>query len=219
MSDEKKPAFGDRAKDKLVRIGRRAAGSVRRHLAPPALPVSADGRVLLHLGCGMVDAPGYVNVDLLDAPHVHVQTSVDDLSIFPDASVDLVYSSHCLEHFGYRHRRTVVTEWVRVLKHGGVLRLGVPDFAVIARSYAAGTPIAELEGPLLGGQDYRLNFHKAVFDERSLRHLMTGVGLTDVRTWDPETAPDHGFKDESSALCQFGAEMVALSLNLEGRKS
>jgi SAM-dependent methyltransferase len=167
----------------------------------------------------MVDAPGFVNVDLLGAPHIHVQSPVDDLSIFPDGCVDLVYSAHCLEHFGYRHRRAVLEEWVRVLKPGGVLRIAVPDFAVIARSYAAGTALSELEGFLLGGQDYRLNFHKAIFDEPSLRGLLTSVGLSDVRPWDPLTVSDHDFTDESNSTCPSGPEMVALSLNLEGRKT
>jgi SAM-dependent methyltransferase len=206
-------------KDNFVRLGLRTSGAIRRQLAPRPFPASEDGRVLLHLGCGMVDARGYINVDLLDAPHIHLQSPVDDLSAFSDGSVDLVYSSHCLEHFGYRHRRAVLSEWVRVLKPGGVLRLGVPDFAVIARSYAAGAPLSDLEGPLLGGQDYRLNFHKAVFDEPSLRALMTSVGLADIGRWDPKTVSDHGFTDEASAMCSNGSEMVPLSLNLEGRKT
>jgi SAM-dependent methyltransferase len=219
MSTEKRPTFGERAKDKLLRAGQRATGSWQRRWSPRPFPAPADGRVLLHLGCGMIDAPGFINVDLLDAPHIHLQTAVDNLSVFADESVDLVYASHCLEHFGYRHRRTVVQEWVRVLKRGGWLRLGVPDFAVIARSYAAGTPIAEIEGPLLGGQDHRLNFHGAIFDEPSLRALMTSVGLTDVRTWDPATVGDHGFSDEANSVVLSGTQMVPLSLNLEGRKS
>jgi SAM-dependent methyltransferase len=218
MSEEKRPAFGARVLDKAVRLSRRASGSVRRRLSPRPMPRSPDGRVLVHLGCGPIDAPGFVNVDQLDAPHIHVQASVDDLGEFPSGSVDLVYSAHCLEHFSYRHRRAVLTEWVRVLKPGGVLRLSVPDFSVIVRAYKAGTPLSEIEGPVLGGHDYRLNYHKALFDEASLRALMTSLGLADVRTWDPGTVADHAFTDDSSSLCPVGAEMVPLSLNLEGRK-
>ena len=108
----------------MVRFANRTAGRIRRRLTPPPLP--ASGPVRLHLGCGPIDAPGYINVDLLDAPHVHLQRAVDDLSVIPDGSVDLVYACHCLEHFGYRHTRAVLAEWVRVLRPAGTLRLAVP---------------------------------------------------------------------------------------------
>jgi predicted SAM-dependent methyltransferase len=218
MPDSPRPAFGVRAKDKLLRISRQSAGAIKRRLSPPSWPVSADGLLRLHVGCGMVDAAGYVNIDLLDAPHVHIQRPIDDLSVFAEGCADLVYASHCLEHFGYRHSRTVLAEWSRVLRPGGWLRLAVPDFGVLARAYVAGAPLQEVQGPLLGGQDYRLNFHAACFDQALLTDLMTSVGLTDIRRWEPETVDHHDFSDESSSTCQLGGKAVRISLNLEGRK-
>jgi SAM-dependent methyltransferase len=217
-TDEAREAFGERVKGKLLRLGRRGAGILKRRLSPPMLPSAADGRLRLHLGCGMVDAAGFVNVDLLEAPHVHVQSPIDDLSVLRDGCADLVYASHCLEHFGYRRSRSVLEEWVRVLRPGGLLRVAVPDFAVITRAYAGGTPLREIQGFLLGGQDYRLNFHAAVFDEAFLRDLMAGVGLDEIRRWEPGAVDHHDFTDESAATCRIGSETVSLSLNLEGRK-
>ena len=218
MADEARPTFADRVKFQLLRLGRRNVGVLKRALRPPSWPAASDGRLRLHVGCGMVDAPEFVNVDLFAAPHVHVQTSIDDLSIFPDGCADLVYACHCLEHFGFRHSSSVLREWVRVLRPGGVLRIGVPDFAVIARAYGAGGSLRELQSLLLGGQDYRLNFHAAVFDEATLTALMNQAGIVDVHRWDPATVDHHAFTDESSITCPVGNETVPLSLNLEGRK-
>jgi SAM-dependent methyltransferase len=218
MAEDARPTFGERLKGKALRFGRRGVGAFQRRLNPPRLPVSPDGRLRLHVGCGMVNAAEFVNIDLIDAPHVHVQRAIDDLSLFADGCADLVYASHCLEHFGYRHTRSVLQEWVRVLGPGGVLRVAVPDFAVMAQAYAAGAPLPDIQGFLLGGQDYRLNFHAAVFDEPLLRDLLLGVGLTDVRRWDPETADHHDFRDESSATYRIGDVAVKLSLNLQARK-
>jgi predicted SAM-dependent methyltransferase len=218
MADNPRPTFGERIKGKLVRLGRRQIGSFQRRFNPPSLPVNADGRLLLHVGCGMVDAAGFVNIDMMDAPHIHIQRPIDDLSLFADGCADLVYASHCLEHFGYRHSRSVVQEWARVLRREGVLRVAVPDFAVLAHAYAAGAPLRDVQGPLLGGQDYRLNFHAAVFDEQRLRELMEEVGLTDIRRWEPETVDHHDFTDESGSVCRIGDKDVKISLNLEGRK-
>ena len=212
-----RPTFGVRVQDKVVRIGRRGIGWFVRRLNPPRLPQSG-GPLRLHLGCGMIDAPGYVNVDLLDAPHVHVQRPLDDLSVFPSGCADLVYACHCLEHFGYRHSRGVLEEWARVVRPGGVLRVAVPDFSVFARAYSEGTPLGEIEGWIMGGQDYRLNFHSALFDEVLLRALMSDVGLVDIRRWDPTVVEHHAFVDDSSQVFQSGSKTVPLSLNLEGIK-
>jgi len=219
MAGEAKPTFGERVKYKLEQLGRRNAAAIKRRLRPPVWPVEADGRLRLHVGCGLIDAPGFVNVDLLAAPHVHVQAPIDDLSAFPDGCADLLYACHCLEHFGFRHTHTVLAEWARILRPGGVMRVAVPDFGVIARAYAAGGTMRELQSLLLGGQDYRLNFHAAVFDEQHLRELMGAVGIADIHRWDPRAVDHHDFTDESSITCRVGAETVLLSLNLEGRKA
>jgi predicted SAM-dependent methyltransferase len=214
-----RPPFGERLKTKIVVAGNRGVGWIQRRFRPPSLPVAADGEIRLHVGCGRIDAPGYINVDLLDAPHIHLQRPLDDLSVFEDASVDLVYACHCLEHFGYRHTRAVLQEWVRVLRPGGVLRLAVPDFAVLAALYASGTPLHDVQGYLLGGQDYRLNFHTAVFDRALLTQHMTAVGLADVETWEPSKVDHHAFVDDSSAVIHTAGKEVPLSLNLQGRKT
>jgi SAM-dependent methyltransferase len=219
MAAEARPPIGERIKYKLLQFGRLNAGALRRRLHAPAFPVAPDGKLLLHVGCGMVNAPGFVNIDLLEAPHVHVVRPIDDLSVFPDACADMVYACHCLEHFGFRRTRDLLEEWVRVLRPGGLLRLAVPDFSVIARAYASGASLRELQSLLLGGQDYRLNFHAAVFDEALLSEAMTGVGIANIQRWDARTTDHHDFTDESAITCPMGdGERVLLSLNLEGRK-
>ena len=44
----------------------------------------------------------------------------------PDASLDFVYSSHCLEHM--RSVEISLTHWLRILKPGGFLYTVVPDY-------------------------------------------------------------------------------------------
>ena len=85
----------------------------------------------IHLGCGNKYIPGFIHVDLLDYPHIDYQTSVDNLFFADDNSVDLIYTSHVLEHFGRHEFRNVLEECYRVLKKGGTLRVSVPDFESI----------------------------------------------------------------------------------------
>jgi predicted SAM-dependent methyltransferase len=208
--------FEQRVARRARALFRRYVGQARRRLRPPALPSRSDGRRLLHLGCGPVHAPGFIHVDLLPAPHVHVVTNLDDLNAFADGSVDLVYASHCLEHFGHHQSLDVLREWVRVLRPGGLLRVSVPDFQRISAAHAAGVPLEALNGFLFGQQDYPLNHHHVAFDEPMLRSLLERAGVEQVRTWDPATAPHHGFADSSSVALPDG---TPVSLNLEGIKA
>ena len=75
----------------------------------------------LHLGCGSKEIPGWFHVDALDYPHVGHRGPVEDLSFIADGSVELIYASHVLEHFGRRTYMQALKEWRRVLAPGGVL--------------------------------------------------------------------------------------------------
>ena len=55
----------------------------------------------------------------------------------PDATVDVVYSSHMIEHLDRREVRRFLAECRRVLKPGGVLRIVVPDLRVTVNDYVA----------------------------------------------------------------------------------
>lgn len=46
----------------------------------------------------------------------------------PSDYADLVFSSECLEHFPRKEYQSVLAEWVRILKPGGMIRVEVPDF-------------------------------------------------------------------------------------------
>lgn len=54
----------------------------------------------LHLGCGKKHILGFVHVDLEDYPHVDYRVPVDKLIFASDNSVEVIYVSHVLEHFG-----------------------------------------------------------------------------------------------------------------------
>src|SRR5262245_65752833 len=76
-----------------VRVSR-----MKRRFHTPATPDNADGKVLLHLGCGFIDSAEFTNVDAEPLAHVHHVRDVRDLSVFPDQSVDLVYACPVFEH-------------------------------------------------------------------------------------------------------------------------
>jgi hypothetical protein len=149
-------------------------------------------KVKLNIGSGERNAlPGYIPIDeKLGMPAYPLP--------FANATVDEVYASHVLEHFGHREVAAVLAEWVRVLRPGGLCRLAVPDYhKCVERGDAYGLM------SLMGGQVDALDYHKCCFDEASLTALMRHVGLVDIK-------PFESFANDCSAS--------PVSLNLVGRR-
>ncbi|HUN92579.1 MAG TPA: methyltransferase domain-containing protein [Burkholderiaceae bacterium] len=138
----------------------------------------------LHLGCGKRFIPGFIHVDAVDYPHVDHVTTIDNLSFIGDGTVDLIYNCHVLEHFKRRDVHRVLTEWRRILRPGGVLRISVPDFAALCEVYRRTERLDLVMGPLFGRQDYLYNIHYNVFDFATLREALEGAGFADVRRYD-----------------------------------
>jgi predicted SAM-dependent methyltransferase len=197
---------------------RRISWRFIRLVKPARHPIRADGRLLLHLGCGPIDVPGYTNIDAQPFPHVHYVHDVYPLEIFESNSVDLVYVSHVLEHFPFNELPKVLSEWRRVLRVGGILRVGVPNFEVLASIYSDTGDIRNILGPLMGGQSDRHNFHYSVFDSRYLTELLQNAGFKQVRFWDPELVEYHGFHDTTSNVWNFLGRDYPISLNMEAVK-
>lgn len=91
----------------------------------------------LHLGCGLLVHPDWVNVDLVAYdPAVHAL----DLSAplpYADASAEVVYHAHLLEHLRRDDAPSFLRECLRVLRPGGLLRVVVPDLEQWCRLYLA----------------------------------------------------------------------------------
>jgi predicted SAM-dependent methyltransferase len=174
----------------------------------------------LHLGCGNKYIPGFVHVDLEDHPHVDFRLPVNHLLFAPDNSVELIYASHVLEHFGRHELDQVLGEWFRVLREGGLLRLAVPDFAAVTRRYQETGELEELIGLVSGGQRNEYDFHKMVFDEKSLANRLLHTGFSSVKRYEWR-GTEHAWLDDYSQayLPHMDKEKgLLMSLNVEAVK-
>ncbi|MCF7976820.1 MAG: methyltransferase domain-containing protein [Chromatiaceae bacterium] len=162
-------------------------------------------------------------MDALPGPHVDLVGRVDVLPSVPDSSVELIYASHVLEHFGRYEYRAVLAEWLRVLQPGGVLRLAVPDFAACAKIYherGLEDGLSGLVGLVCGGQRNLLDYHKMIFDEPLLTEALLVVGFSQVQRWDWRETEHAGIDDYSQAYLPHLDKQSGLlmSLNLEAMK-
>jgi SAM-dependent methyltransferase len=195
-------------------------GKIQRQFCRPSFPKEFNnGKIYLHLGCGFVNHPEFINIDGLPAPHIHYIRPIDNLSPFKKNSVNLIYACHCLEHFPHAKVPEVLTEWFRVLQQGGILRLSVPDFDLLLNIYKEnGNDINTIICPLLGGQDYEFNFHFTVFNRLSLETLLKNAGFKQIQEWQPGTCKLTTFDDWSSRQILSNEKYYPVSLNIEAIK-
>lgn len=198
-----------RAREAVVRVLYGVGDDSRPSIAPPAVP-GEKGLLRVHVGCGGIRLAGWYNVDERWFPHVHHVGSVERLSVLPDASAEVLYASHVLEHVSHRVALATLTEWARVLAPGGRLFVAVPDFDRIVERYMERRDIADVVGPLMGEQDYEANTHRAAYNRAHLASLMASAGFVDLRAFSGE---------EILGETQWDNSKHKMSLNLTGAKA
>lgn len=132
----------------------------------------------LNVGAGDVPLAGYENLDIKRGQEAFPLP-------YQNGSVDEVRAVHVLEHFPHGHTKTVLEEWVRVLKPGGLLKVAVPDFPSVMQVYQSGQR-GLAHALLMGGQVDEHDHHGTIFDFDSLSMQMRAAGLHAINVWDSE---------------------------------
>lgn len=193
-------------------------GKIKRLIRRPDFPPSDRG-LFVNLGCGLTNHPKFINIDGYPHPHVHYVNRIDHLNMFDKNSVDLIYASHCLEHFKYREIDRVLEEWCRVIQPGGILRLSVPDFDKLLNIYnETGDPDDIIE-QLMGGQNNKYNFHYIIFNRKNLTNYLIRNGFVDIQEWFPDSCELTTFDDFSIYQKLVKGKKYPISLNLEAKKA
>lgn len=105
--------------------------SMPQHINFKAIkPEQKNKMYIADIGAGAF-SPHFSNavVKRFDGDPVTEPDIVCDVRAIPEKteSFDMVYSSHVLEHFFYYEVRDVLTEWIRILKVGGEIKILVPN--------------------------------------------------------------------------------------------
>ncbi len=182
-------------------------------------PLADREKILIHIGCGVLNDKRYINVDTRPGWHVDYVESIENCAtLFRPDYADLIYACHVLEHVSFLAIPKTLKGLFRCLKKGGVLRLSVPDFRTIVEIYQEKSSVSDIMTLLMGGQDYPGNFHFSVFDEEYLTQALGRAGFSEVRRWDPESASFHDFQDWSRRQKTLYGKNWPVSLNIEAVK-
>jgi len=94
--------------------------------------------VRLNWGCGEAGEPGWINSDLKEGPGVDISCDITQGLPLDSDSIDYAVSIHALPELHISQIVPTLGELRRVLKPGGVLRLGLPDLEKGVAAYARG---------------------------------------------------------------------------------
>jgi SAM-dependent methyltransferase len=142
--------------------------------------------LLIHPGCQNVRKEGWVNVDLAGYP-VELRWNLLRPLPFAAETADAVFHEHLLEHFSLTHGLALAKDWHRVLKPGGILRIGVPDAGAYVSSYSEpdGDTLSALRPEaatklLAVSALFYWPHHLTMYDFETLQLLVTAAGFEQV---------------------------------------
>ncbi len=107
-----------------------------------------------------------------------------DLSIslpLSENTVDFIYSSHFFEHLFKDDAAALLKSCSRALKHGGTIRISIPDLAYAVSLYGIGRKTEMLDNFFfVEGKGSYLARHKYMYDFQLIKDLMEQAGFSNV---------------------------------------
>jgi predicted SAM-dependent methyltransferase len=192
---------------------------IKYHKAPPPVHTTIEAKGLkVHIGSGNIDLKGWINIDGRDFDHIHIVSDNLDLNEFSNNAISEIYMCHIIEHVSFADVENIFRQFYKKLSVGGVLRISVPDFRVIADVYCKYGDIDLIKHPLMGGQDYSYNFHKSIFDYDSIKSLFEFSGYKEVERWTTEMDFGGAIGDWSNGVISTPDGNRSISLNVKAVK-
>lgn len=169
----------------------------KEDLEGQAIVPVGDNKVKLNLGSfTTMFHNGWINMDVAKLDqwatgngYRFIQHDVRNGLPYDDNVVDLVYSSHMLEHLTYNDGLKALTECYRVMKPGATIRIAVPDAKILTNLYVQGklNTLDEVNDgcagiPLEANKLFELllNNHHAIYDVENLSNLLGRAGFAEV---------------------------------------
>lgn len=151
----------------------------------------------LHLGCGNVRIPNFLNIDILKTDAVDLVEDIRFLHSFQENSIDCIYACHVLEHFSRKEYLDILSRWFDLLKPNGVLRLSVPDLQEWFNYYNESGDFDIVVGALYGAQKDEFDYHKMGWTKKTLIRDLKKVGFSKTQEYDWRKTSHSQFKDWS----------------------
>jgi len=158
----------------------------------------------LHVGCGDIYLDGWINIDIRKDVKADIYDDINKLDKIQDNSIDVLYSCHNLEHFGFNCVRPsfldVLNVWIKKIRIGGKLYLSVPNLRNIGKALFFSRDIRKHKAfikAIYGGCEYPTNRHFMGFTKELLYDILKEVGMQKIQKFEP-------FVNDTSKFVLYG---------------
>lgn len=154
----------------------------------------------LQVGCGEFQLKGWLNSDLYGSQTLF---PIDLTKHFPlpDESFDIIFSEHTHEHFDFKQGMSMLSEFHRILRKNGVVRITTPDLKFLIDLYSKKTKLQKayiewstnmfIKDALSNSEGYVINNfvrawgHQFIYDHKTLKEQLEKAGFINVRFYRP----------------------------------
>jgi predicted SAM-dependent methyltransferase len=182
----------------LIRTKRKESKNNRKLITVVNKKVDSGHPVQIELGSN-IKREGWITIDISDGADINI-----DLTLpipLNDKMIDIIYTSHLLEHFSYKDLIELMNELLRILKPGGILKISVPDARIFIDAYESNDQVMINELSKTNHFKHpftRIDFinyiafmggaHKYMFEMGNLKAILSYVGFKEVlnREFEPE---------------------------------
>ena len=135
----------------------------------------------LHLGCGPLALPGWVNIDNQRYPGV--DKVLDLRKGLPYKDVSFVFAEHFVEHLAYDDALKLMRESRRVLRDDGVLRLSTPnlDWVWVTHYRLDAADDQQVAACFYLNRAFHGWGHQFLYNERTLAATLRDAGFANVK--------------------------------------
>ena len=151
--------------------------------------------IKLHLGCGPIKLPDYLNIDgeyCANDPEIIIH-DISDVYPIPNDCVDEILSVHVIEHIEHWKIRGMLAEWYRILRPGGQAAVEWPDLLKACEFIVANPDslisddrrvLKKTINSVFGNSKYqnRAMMHAYGYSIASMSRLFTEAGFSIVRS-------------------------------------
>lgn len=152
-------------------------------------------KIKLNVGCGTDYKKGWINIDNNSDENIEKLDLNWDLRNplpFKDNSVDFIFHEHFLEHLTVEEARISMSDMMRVLKPGGIMRIAMPDLDDIFKLYSDSNwkkrPVIKNHGldfVKTRAEMVNMSFswwgHKWIYDWEELKRRFEEIGFKKIK--------------------------------------
>lgn len=155
-----------------------------------------DDEMRLNIGCGGRRIEGYTGIDAVERPAADIIARADNIPL-PDGSVDEIMAIHLWEHFYRWECETVIAEWKRLLKPGGLLVLELPNLIKCCENVIHGRMVGGKHRDQLGmwglygdpREDDQFMAHRWGWSPKTMKEFLKSHGFVSIVEEPPRWHP------------------------------